>query len=93
MKNICEFTIWASSYGDEASSFFYIKLCFCSESYFVKGHYEAHWCEINVNLVRGSEMSFNDFFLFFKALAVCLFVLLLYVPSQQLWSWREGQFT
>ena len=24
---------------------------------------------------------------------VCLFVLLLYVPSQQLWSWRDGQFT
>ena len=24
---------------------------------------------------------------------VCLFILLLYVPSQQLWSWREGQFT
>ena len=23
----------------------------------------------------------------------CLFVLLLYVPSQQLWSWRNGQFT
>ena len=22
----------------------------------------------------------------------CLFVLLLYVPNQQLWSWREGQF-
>ena len=22
-----------------------------------------------------------------------LFVLLLYVPSQQLWSWRDGQFT
>ena len=24
---------------------------------------------------------------------VCLFVLLLYIPSQQLWSWRDGQFT
>ena len=24
---------------------------------------------------------------------VCLFVLLLYVPSQQLWSWQDGQFT
>ena len=24
---------------------------------------------------------------------VCLFVLLLYVPSQQLWSWLDGQFT
>ena len=24
---------------------------------------------------------------------VCLFVLLLYVSSQQLWSWRDGQFT
>ena len=24
---------------------------------------------------------------------VCLFVLLLYVPSKQLWSWRDGQFT
>ena len=23
---------------------------------------------------------------------VCLFVFLLYVPSQQLWSWRDGQF-
>ena len=23
---------------------------------------------------------------------VCLFVLMLYVPSQQLWSWRDGQF-
>ena len=26
-------------------------------------------------------------------LLVVLFVLLLYVPSQQLWSWRDGQFT
>ena len=26
-------------------------------------------------------------------LFVCLFVLLLYVPSQQLWSWRDCQFT
>ena len=25
--------------------------------------------------------------------SVCLFVLLLYVPSQQLCSWRDGQFT
>ena len=25
-------------------------------------------------------------------LLVCLFVLLLYIPSQQLWSWRDGQF-
>ena len=24
---------------------------------------------------------------------ICLFVLLLYVPSQQLWSLRDGQFT
>ena len=24
---------------------------------------------------------------------VCLFVLLLYVQSQQLWSWRDRQFT
>ena len=24
---------------------------------------------------------------------VCLFVLLLYIQSQQLWSWRDGQFT
>ena len=24
---------------------------------------------------------------------VCLFVLFLYVPTQQLWSWRDGQFT
>ena len=23
----------------------------------------------------------------------CLFVLLLYIPSQQLWSLRDGQFT
>ena len=23
----------------------------------------------------------------------CLFVMLLYVPSQQLWSWRDSQFT
>ena len=23
----------------------------------------------------------------------CLFVLLLYVPSQQLWSWQDGQLT
>ena len=26
-------------------------------------------------------------------LFVCLFVCLLYVPSQQLWSLRDGQFT
>ena len=25
-------------------------------------------------------------------LIICLFVLLLYVPSQQLWSWQDGQF-
>ena len=25
--------------------------------------------------------------------SLCLFVLLLYVPSQQLWSLRDGQFT
>ena len=31
---------------------------------------------------RGKQMNF-----------VCLFVLLLYVQSQQLWSWRDGQFT
>ena len=24
---------------------------------------------------------------------ICLFVLLLYVPSQQLWSLQDGQFT
>ena len=24
---------------------------------------------------------------------VCVFVFLLYVPSQQLWSWRDGQFS
>ena len=29
----------------------------------------------------------------FDVLYVCLFVLLLYVSSQQLWSWRDGQFT
>ena len=28
-----------------------------------------------------------------SAVFVCLFVLLLYVPSQQLWSLRDGQFT
>ena len=26
-------------------------------------------------------------------ISVCLFVLFLYIPSQQLWSWRDGQFT
>ena len=29
----------------------------------------------------------------FHVVLVCLFVLLLYVPSQQLSSWRDGQFT
>ena len=29
----------------------------------------------------------------FKGCLFCLFVLLLYVPSQQLWSLWEGQFT
>ena len=29
----------------------------------------------------------------FKGCLFCLFVLLLYVPSQQLWSLRDGQFT
>ena len=28
-----------------------------------------------------------------SCLFVCLFVLLLYVPSRQLWSWWDGQFT
>ena len=28
-----------------------------------------------------------------KGVFFCLFVLLLYVPSQQLWSLRDGQFT
>ena len=32
-------------------------------------------------------------FYFKFCLFVCLFVLLLYVPSQQLWSLRDGQFT
>ena len=29
----------------------------------------------------------------YRLVFVCLFVLLLYVPSQQLWSLRDGQFT
>ena len=29
----------------------------------------------------------------YTVLFVCLFVLLLYVPSQQLWSWRRNNFT
>ena len=29
----------------------------------------------------------------FKGCLFCLFVLLLYVPSQQLWSLQDGQFT
>ena len=33
------------------------------------------------------------FILPFKMHKVCLFVCLLYVPSQQLWSLRDGQFT
>ena len=32
-------------------------------------------------------------FCFGFCLFACLFVLLLYVPSQQLWSLRDGQFT
>ena len=32
-------------------------------------------------------------FLAFRVFKFCLFVLLLYVPSQQLWSWQDGQFT
>ena len=28
-----------------------------------------------------------------KHMFVCLFVLLLYAPSQQLWPWRDSQFT
>ena len=31
--------------------------------------------------------------IFYECLAFCLFVLLLYVPRQPLWSWRNGQFT
>ena len=33
------------------------------------------------------------FHMMYQFLFVCLFVLLLYVPSQQLWSLRYGQFT
>ena len=50
------------------------------------------WCmnppEILLDLHFGKKSESNP-----HILKVCLFVLLLYVPSQQLWSWRDGQFT
>ena len=39
----------------------------------------------NETIIRGSVLG--------GRLNICLFVLLLYVPSQQLRSWRDGQFT
>ena len=44
----------------------------------------------------GSLMVSQDFFYAFSVVSMItnnLFVLLLYVPSQQLWSLRDGQFT
>ena len=39
----------------------------------------------------GLPVIVNQFFKNFpRKLCFCLFVLLLYVPSQQLWSWRDG---
>ena len=41
-----------------------------------------------LNLLSSVLCSLGNWFLF-----CFLFVLLLYVQSQQLWSWRDGQFT
>ena len=35
----------------------------------------------------------NTFDLHLAIISLVCFVLLLYFPSQQLWSWRDGQFT
>ena len=52
-------------------------LCLCN---FGRGYPEEQFYKIILNLD-----------LWFRR--ICLFVLLLYVPSQQLWSLRDGQFT
>ena len=58
---------------------------------------------VHIHLTRG--VRFADFLSFFQNIPfaydqiisfsedICLFVLLLYVPIQQLWSLRDGQFT
>ena len=41
-------------------------------------------------IILDAEYRFSDSK---QCLIYCLFVWLLYVQSQQLWSWRDGQFT
>ena len=48
--------------------------------------------KISVNWLIYNEKTIIDMKIQ-KPVTFCLFVLLLYVPSQQLWSWRDGQFT
>ena len=50
--------------------------------YVVVDHGDGMWWLLYMVVVHGGG---GDF--------VCLFVLLLYVPSQQLWSLRDGQIT
>ena len=50
------------------------------------------WLNFILSYDIGSGSGITPCFKIDKPL-VCLFVLLLYVPSQQLWSLRDGQFT
>ena len=56
--------------------------------------------EFNVMLLNASAIFQELMSIFLQGLyilqqptlKICLFVLMLYVPSQQLWSWWDGQF-
>ena len=46
-----------------------------------------------VGMLIKINFTFKKFNFNWHNVCLFLFVLLLYVPSQQLWSWRDGQFT
>ena len=69
-------------------------------------HLRAKWVDVAHSINEpasgrpGREPRFSDLTKFVdeksriaSSMFVCLFVSLLYVPSQQLWSLRDGQFT
>ena len=59
----------------------------------------AHYFSLELNFSSKSSLkavqiqnNLTEMFLILHS-TICLFVLLLYVPIQQLWSWQDGQFT
>ena len=55
--------------------------------------YELTLCNLIGSPIHIDTITMGLPVMYFKGLLVCLFVFLLYVPSEQLWSWRDGQFT